>query len=219
MVTLTPRLLAMFHACPAQYRRYIKGELPEKKTRAQVFGLIAHGLLLTGKAPEVELKLTPLERDHLANMFEAFRAHKLAQGFLKQPQLALHIPICATLEGRACEANIDCLDKDGDLFELKTTSDITRFERFDVHDLGYVYELAFKRMLLRAVRGTAPEACFICAAEKSEPYRVGVFAVANNVLADAEARVRLTIQAVTAAEQSDNFPTFYEDFRTISTLK
>ncbi len=219
MVTLTPRLLAQFRKCPAQYRRIVTGQAVEKRTRASLFNEIAHGLMLTGKAPEVALNLSDLERSHLAEMVQAFQKHRLAQVFLKAPQMSLQIPLGATLEGRVCEAHIDCLDKDGDLFELKTTSDIIRFERFDVYDLGYLQELAFKRMILRAVRKKEPPACFICAVEKSEPYRVGVFVVTSDVLTEAEARVCWTLQQMTDCERRDAWPTYYEDIRTISTFK
>ncbi len=148
---------------------------------------------------------------------EAIRQHEQARTLLENgtPRLS----VTGTIGSLTCEARMDYVQADNArLVELKTTCNMDAFES-DIRKYRYLTELAMKRRLYRATNGSCNPTCFFVVVEKVEPYRVGVWQVENHVLDEAENLVVGAAIQLSCAFLGNNFPTFYEEIRKISTWK
>jgi hypothetical protein len=111
----------------------------------------------------------------------------------------------------ACQARIDWLNPAAGLVDLKTCNDLTWFES-DAHRYGYAHQLAFYRAVLAQVIGEYVPVHLV-AAEKKEPYRCGVWHMADDALAVAQSENEAAIERIKECIATETWPTGYEDVR------
>jgi len=150
----------------------------------------------------------------LCVMGDAVDAHKGAYSLLQgaQTEVTLRGQISDTI---TAQARIDAYqNKDGIITDLKTTSDIDGFER-DVARYGYLYQVAFYRMMARKFDPTASETiqCYWIVAEKFEPFRVGVWRIADASLDAATHANTIQIEMLESCYRTEHWPSGYEKIR------
>lgn len=123
--------------------------------------------------------------------------------------------------GVPCQARMDWFNPERGIVDLKTADDLTYFEA-DARRYGYVHQMAFYRAVLARALGlpvrsaaetVAYAAVHIIAVEKKEPYRAGVWQVADQALAVAQKENEAAIERLKACEQRGRWPTGYEETR------
>lgn len=158
-----------------------------------------------------------LEQDKtLLEMNAATRKHPFASALLAPTETNhAEVAVEADLYGHRCQSRIDWVSELMDcIADLKTTSNIERFE-WDCKDYGYAQQLAFYRDIC-AKAGWRPAKCYLVAVEKSMPYRVGVWEISSETLERASATNRCIGNNLSEAQETDTWPTLYEDVRTLS---
>jgi hypothetical protein len=114
--------------------------------------------------------------------------------------------------GVPCQARFDWVHPDRGVIDLKTVDDLSWFE-VEARNFGYAHQLAFYRSLLQEVALSVVDV-FIIAAEKREPYRVGVWRISSQVL-DSAARDNIAaIDQLKLCRQNNRWVSGYEDVRT-----
>jgi hypothetical protein len=122
----------------------------------------------------------------------------------------------AAYGGIASQIRIDWTHPERGIVDLKTIDDLDCFE-LQARSFGYAHQLAFYRAILAQVSGRKPEV-HVIAVEKKEPYRVGVWRFADQVL-DAAARDNLAaIERLKVCRAQDCWPTGYEAVRSFDYL-
>ena len=118
--------------------------------------------------------------------------------------------------GIRCQGRLDWFNPVKGIVDLKTCDDLTWFES-DARKFGYAYQMAFYRALLAIALGQAPADIDvnIIAVEKKEPFRCGVWRIAPDVLAIAAKENEDAIQRLENCRATGNWPTGYEDLRTL----
>jgi exodeoxyribonuclease VIII len=105
----------------------------------------------------------------------------------------------------------DYFHSDHGIVDLKTCDDLTWFEA-DARRYSYLHQVAFYRAVLRAASGsTFP--VHIVAVEKKEPFRVGVWLVAESALDFADAENAAAIERLKECLATSTWPTGYETVR------
>ena len=119
----------------------------------------------------------------------------------------------AEVAGTACQARIDWTHPHRGIVDLKTTRDLDRFE-YDARDYRYVHQMAFYRAVLAEVIA-APVPVWLVAVEKQEPFRCGVWRVADEALGRARRAVEVAIRRLARCRRDDLWPTGYEEIRVL----
>jgi len=122
----------------------------------------------------------------------------------------------ATYCHQPCQIRIDWLNPYKGIIDLKTCDSIDYFER-DVRLYGYVYQLAFYRSVLAAATGkNAP--VYLVAIEKKQPYRCGVWRLAEEVLGQAAKENQQAMERWAKCKERNLWPTGYEEVRQFDCL-
>lgn len=153
--------------------------------------------------------LTPAEAAEMIRMRHAVAAHREASRLLRDgwPEICAE----ADIDEVACRCRMDWLRADGDIVELKTTSDIGRFEG-DARRFGYLHQFAFYRQVAAAAGAYEPGVAVVVV-EKSAPYRVGVWTFSPEVLAPYAAQNALALKTLRRCRENNRWPTGYEGAR------
>jgi len=114
--------------------------------------------------------------------------------------------------GLPCQIRIDWLHPKNGIVDLKTCDDLTWFEA-DSRRYSYLYQLAFYRAVLSLVTDHLLVPVHIIAVEKKEPFRCGVWRVADDALASAQRENEAAIRRLKAYREMDQWPTGYEEVR------
>ena len=158
---------------------------------------------------ERERTLTPGEAEDIVHMREAVRSHREAGLLLSSgwPELSAR----AELQGIPCQIRLDWLCPDGVAVDLKTCSDIARFEA-DARRFGYLNQFAFYRDVAQAA-GAGEVTVVAVVLEKRQPFRVGVWRFPDDILAPYSAQNRTAIAALHCCRERGRWPTGYEGTR------
>ena len=115
-----------------------------------------------------------------------------------------------------CQIRIDWTNPQRGIVDLKTCDDLTWFEA-DARRYGYHRQMAFYRAVLaQAIGALVP--IHLIAVEKREPFRCGVWRVADETLAQAQRENEAAIRRLLACRENDEWPTGYEDIRILDVL-
>lgn len=245
---LTAHALRDFRRCPLLYRKKQLGLVEDRDTTEYLIGRAAHVLILEGReryeqefavggpinpktgqpfgsatkafAEWAAAQSKPVLSDSQAAIIEQMWAAVGTHGsemLLDRGGIAEGVVRCTYAE-HACQARIDWISDDDAIgvVELKTTKNLDLFETA-VRDLQYVHQLAFYRMLIRSISGYCP-AAHIIAIEKTEPFRVGLWKIADPILVAAEWENIEAMNELLQCLASNVWPTRYEMLRTIDKL-
>ncbi len=244
---MSSHLLADFRESPALYRRKIAGEVAENESAAFAIGRAAHCLILEGRAAferdytVSDGPVNPKTGESYGRNTKAFAEWAATQtrevlsgkdyGFICKLQRGVFTNAHAVellmdgvaegvvrskINGIPCQIRMDWFSPKHGLVDLKTCDSLKWFES-DCRRYGYIFQLAFYRMVLREVTGiTFP--VHILAVEKSEPNSAGVWKLTGEVLDLAELSVKSTLNRFHGCCVSGIWPTGYEDIRIIDTL-
>ncbi len=243
---LASHRLAEFRANPVLFRRKELGLIRDEERPAFLIGRAAHTLVLEGREVfESEFAVggpinprtgktygmgtqkferwaaevgKPVISDDQAALIErmalSVREHPLAPSYL-DAGVAERVGRCE-LRGVPCQARFDWLHPEKGLIDYKTSDDLSVFG-FCARSYGYLHQMAFYRSVLRAVTGvTVP--VHLIATEKREPYRCGVWRIADAVLDQAEKDNDEAIDRLAKCRAEDVWPTGFEDLQTIDYL-
>jgi hypothetical protein len=238
---LSSHLLADFRKCPELFHRKQLGLIPDTDTPAYILGRAAHTLILEGREafeaeyavggpvnPKTGLpfgKATKAFREwadaqdktvlsdedaaFVVRLHEAVQAHPFAPRLLSG---GVAEGVCRTEYcDIPCQVRCDYFHTGYGIVDLKTCNDLTWFEA-DARRYGYLYQVAFYRAVLREAAGIAYPV-HIVAVEKNEPFRVGVWLVADDALNCAEAENAAAIERLKECRATGTWPTGYEDIR------
>lgn len=246
---LSSHQLAAFRKCPALYQKKKLGEIEDRDTAAYFVGRAAHTLILEGNAayaaeyavggpknprtgksfgPKTKAfaewaqkvgkpVITEESADLIETMREAVHSHPKATELLAHgiAEGVVRTKYCDV----DCQIRIDWLNTDlNAICDLKTTLAIDWAEH-DARKLGYIYQLAFYRSVLKQVVGNLQEIpVYMIVVEKQIPFRCGVWKVATDVLDAAERENEAAISRLKVCDKTGHFPTGYEDVRVMEVL-
>jgi len=238
---LSSHRLADFRKCPELFHRKQLGLIEDKDTPAYLLGRAAHTLILEGRDAfdaeyavggpinprtgmpfgkatkafqewadaQSKAVLTDEDAAFVERLHEAVQTHPVAPGLLKW---GVAEGVCrADYCGLPCQVRPDYFHADHGIVDLKTCDDLTWFEA-DARRYGYLHQVAFYRAVLRAASGTNFPV-HIVAAEKKEPFRVGVWLVAESALDFADAENAAAIERLKECLATSTWPTGYETVR------
>jgi hypothetical protein len=241
---LSSHALAEFRRCPALFRKRELGLIPERDSEAFAVGRAAHVLILEGRERfEAEFAvggpINPKTGQPFGSSTKAFAewAERLGKPAIDDSQAATigemassvraH-PIAASLladgvaervvrcdyRGHRCQGRLDWINPDGGrgIVDLKTCEKLDWFEG-DLLAFGYPHQLAFYRALLSVV-WTTKLPVHVVAVEKREPYRTGVWRIADRVLDQAERENEQAMDELAHCRRSGLWPTRFESLRT-----
>lgn len=156
-----------------------------------------------------DMVLTLSEEANLRSMSEALKRHDEAPKLLQDGWAERVARV--EVDEIQCQARFDWLRSDGVGVELKTTSDISRFEG-DARRFGYLHQLAFYRdVALEA--GNVDLRMAVVVVESRKPFRVGVWRFDNAILEPYSVQNRETLRALAKCRGSGCWPTGYEGVR------
>jgi len=161
-------------------------------------------------------------------MAAAVKNHALARELLAEG-VAEGVVRCKYAQFQ-CQARIDWINpggsagavmRNGDvagpsIVDLKTADELDSFE-FAIRALGYVHQLAFYRALV-AIAGGYVLPVHVVAVEKREPFRVGVWRVAPEVLDQAQDQNEEAMAELRHCRATGNWFTRFEELRVIDRL-
>lgn len=239
---LSSHQLIDFIECPWLYRKKQLGLIGDEDTPAMFTGRATHVRILEGRdAYEAQYAfggpINPKTNKPFGSTTKAFAEWAEVQGkpVLSHEQVDLIEQVASgvamndeavdlLLYGRSegvvraeycgtpCQIRIDWVHPHRGIVDLKTTADLTWFEN-DARRRRYHNQLAFYQAVLAKVIGFfAP--VYIVAAEKAEPFRCGVWRVADDLLAIARQENEDAIRRLKRSWEMDAFPTGYEAIRT-----
>ncbi len=238
---LTSHQLADFRKCPQLYQQKKLGLIADDDRPAYLFGRAAHALILEGRdrffadyavggpinkqtgkpfgkktqafADWAAIQGKPVIDDCdyalLSCLAASVHAHPIAASLLRQG--VAEGVLRTNYAGLPCQARLDWLDLPSGITDLKTCDDLSYFEA-DARRFSYLHQLAFYRALLLQVTQVAFPAHFI-AVEKKAPYRCGVWKIAPEALAAAQADNEAAMRRLRDCMTTDSWPTDYEDCR------
>lgn len=156
-----------------------------------------------------ERALTLSEAADIGRMVESLRRHREASRLLTDgwPERSAR----ASLGGVACQIRLDWIRPDGVAVDLKTTSDLARFEA-DARRFGYLHQFAFYRDVAEEA-GAGDLEMFAVVLEKKSPFRVGVWRFARAALASYSAQNRAAVASLARCRETNVWPTGYERAR------
>jgi hypothetical protein len=238
---LSSHRLADFRKCPELFHRKQIGLIPDKDSPAYLLGRAAHTLILEGRdAFEAEYAVggpvNPKTGQPFGKATKAFQEWANEQGtpvltdddaaLVGQLNRSVQVhPVAPRLLtggvaesvcraeycGVPCQVRPDCFHPEHGIVDLKTCDDLTWFEA-DAARYGYIYQMAFYRAVLRVAAGvTIP--VHIVAVEKREPFRCGVWLVAEAALDSAEAENAAAIERLKQCAATGLWPSGYEAVR------
>jgi len=118
--------------------------------------------------------------------------------------------------GTPCQIRMDWFNADAGIVDLKTCDDLTWFEA-DARRYGYAHQLAFYRAVLATVTHALPEVHLI-AVEKKEPYRCGVWVLAEQTLTYSQRENEAAIDHLKTCELTGHWPSGYEERRVFDAI-
>jgi hypothetical protein len=140
--------------------------------------------------------------------------HKAVRKVFPHPGGQAEVTIRSQLGGVECQSRIDWLDLDNKtIVDLKTCADLgskhtehfpCKFAR-DSKVFGYANQLAFYRSMVYNLTGEVFKV-FIVAAEKAEPFEVGLFEMSATTLDAAEQQNQATVKEYKNCVETDNWP-------------
>lgn len=238
---LSSHLLADFRRCPQLYFRKRCGLVASEDRPAYLLGRATHSLILEGKeafqaafavggpinpktgspygpttkafsdwAEAQQKDVLTAEQFHLVQqMADSVERHAIARELLSDgvAEGVVRSEYCGVL----CQIRMDWFAPHRALCDLKTVDSIDYFEA-DARRYGYCHQLAFYVAVLRQRIGLQMPAFFI-AVEKREPFRSGVWRVANEVLDHATRENEAAIRRLRECDASGQWPTGYEEQR------
>lgn len=245
---LTSHTLNDFRRCPLLFRKKELGLVPERDTTAYLIGRAAHALILEGRARyerefAVGGPINPRTGQPFGSQTKAFAewAERQSKPVLSDAHAALVEQMAAAVKGHAlarellaegvaegvvrctyaqfrCQARIDWINPRVELgiVDLKTTDELDSFE-FALRALGYVHQVAFYRALVAVAGGQVPPV-HVVAVEKREPFRVGVWRIAPEVLDQAQAQNEEAMAELRRCRATGDWFTRYEGLRVIDRL-
>jgi len=243
---LTSHALADFRHCPALFHGKQTGEIPDEERPAYIIGRAAHKLILEGLEPFnreyiVGEPVNPQTGKSYGKNTQAYQTWLASQGksvispanfdFIKRLQIAVwtHFESGNLLQdgisegvvrtdycGVPCQIRMDFFNEPYGIIDLKTCDNLDYFEA-DARRYHYVHQAAFYRAVLRKVSARNYPFRFI-AVEKHEPFRCGVWLVAEHVLELAEVENAAAIGRLKQCKAENSWPTGYEDPRIIISL-
>ena len=244
---LTARQLRDFQVSPLLYKLKLSGEVTEPDTPAMRLGRVAHCLLIGGqeafdekfavddgptnlrtgrpygRATETYAVWRRTQDREIVSTADFALLSRLRDSVWNHPiATELLRSGCREVEARAmcaeeeCISTIDVISDAYGIADFKTCDSIDRFE-LDAQRLGYVYQLAFHRAVLRECFGKN-HGCWLIGAEKRTPFRSGVWRISDAVLERAEAENIAAIHRLQECRRTDTWPTGYEELRTITQL-
>jgi len=240
---LSSHALADFRRCPALYRRKQLGLIAERDSAAFLLGRAAHTLILEGRERfEAEYAVggpvNPRTGQPFGSGTKAFAqwAERMGKPVLVDADAALIEQMAASVRGHlfarellregvaegvvrreyaghSCQSRIDWINPlpDRGIVDLKTCDRLDSFE-FDIDAFGYVHQLAFYRALAERACG-APLAVHIVAVEKREPFRAGVWQIAEAALEQAQRENEAAMAELTRCRETGVWPTRFESLR------
>ena len=152
----------------------------------------------------------------IESMAQSVESHAYAQELL-QNGVAERV-LRAELHGVACQARYDWINPMRGIVDLKTTDDLDRFEG-SCWRYGYRHQMAFYQEVMfnaGACERNVELPIHIIAVEKKEPFRVGVWRVDRDALDEAAVENEETIKRLNWAITTGDWPTGYEEVRTLS---
>jgi len=240
---LTSHRLAEFRSCPLLFRRKEMGLIPDRDSHAFLVGRAAHTLILEGRERyEAEYAvggpinpktgqpygsgtkafaawagkrgkpvLADTDAATVEQMAASVREHVFARELLAEG--VAEGVVRARMNGVLCQARLDWINpKDGrGIVDLKTADSLDSFE-FHIEAFGYLHQLAFYRALLAVVSGLVLPV-HIVAVEKREPFRCGVWQIAERCLDAAQADNDRAIEDLVRCRESGHWPTGFESMR------
>ncbi len=243
---LTSHQLADFRKCPLLYYRKKHGIIKDIDRPAYLVGRALHALVLEGReafeaqyavggpinpktgevygsgtkafaewaAEQGKPVLTDDQYATIKCMAGSVLAHKLARQLLANglPERVVR----AKYHDTHCQIRMDWFGDECGLVDLKSCDDLDWFVA-DAKRFQYIHQLAFYRSILQSAGGRAKNVSII-AVEKKEPYRCGVWSVADSALDQAAIQNGSAIEWLRLCESLNVWPTGYEDCRTISEL-
>jgi len=245
---LTAHTLNDFRRCPLLFRKKELGLVPERDTTAYLIGRAAHALILEGRERyqrefAVGGPINPRTGQPFGSQTKAFAewAEKQSRPVLSDAHAAMVEQMAAAVKGHAlahelladgvaegvvrceyaqfqCQARIDWINPrlEHGIVDLKTTDELDSFE-FALRALGYVHQVAFYRALV-AIAGGHLLPVHIVAVEKREPFRVGVWRIAPEVLDQAQAQNEEAMAELRRCRATGNWFPRYEELRVLDRL-
>lgn len=244
---LSSHLMDDFRRSPILYKKKISGEIEPEDSTAFLFGRAAHSLILEGlsafdkefmvsdgpvneKTGKVFGKTSAVyqewleeqDRDVISlNMWQdifklndAVDDNKEAKKLLKNG--FAEAVVRAKLFDVPCQIRMDWFNPEEGLVDLKTCAELRWFEA-DARRFGYIRQLAFYRMVIRAAAGiTVP--VHIIAVEKVEPYACGVWYLTEEVLDAAELQIESILKKYKNCIENNLWPTGYEMIRILDEM-
>ena len=238
---LSSHRLAEFRRNPLLFRKKDLGLVQDQDRPAYVIGRAAHTLILEGRAAYERAyafggPINPKTQQPFGSRTKAFQQWADAQGkpVLDDDQAVLieslnaavraHQHAAALLtdgvaEGvvRAeycnvpCQARLDWLNQERGIVDLKTCNNLDWLQ-MDARSYEYAHQLAFYRAVLARVIGSDLPV-YMIAVEKCEPFRCGVWRMAEGVLGTAQTDNESGIARLRICREQDHWPTGYEDIR------
>ncbi len=242
---LTSHALADFRRCPLCYKQKRDGIIVQEETASFLVGRAGHTLILeggdafeetyavggpvnpkTGKCYGRDTKafkdwaddlgkpvITDEQYSLITSMAIAVREHPIARELLRPGDGLPERTVRVQYRGRACQGRIDWFHPRAGIVDLKTCDDLSWFEQ-DARRFEYSHQLAFYRELVRIASGQT-FSVIIVAVEKKQPYRCGVWTVDDALLEIARGDNEAAMGMLAACEQTDQWPTLFEEWRTL----
>jgi len=208
---LTSHLLAAFRKCPLLYHQKRLGLIADEDRPAYLVGRATHTLLLEGRDRyEAEYAfggpINPKTGNPYGKNTKAFAEWAEAQGkpVLTDDQAILVESMAAAVS----QARLDWVNPDYGIVDLKTADDIDYFE-CDARRYGYLHQLAFYQRVLAETADVLAPVHFV-AAEKRQPYRVGLWRADQDSLNQCATENEAAIRRLTECDRTDTWPTLYE---------
>ena len=243
---LSSHQLSEFRKCPALYRKRQLDLVSNEDRPAYQIGRALHTLVLEGRdkfeaeyavggpinpktseiygantktyaewaAKQGKAVLTLQQFDLVENMADGVRANGMAVDLLSEG-----IPegvVRCEYRDMPSQARIDWLAPYRGVVDLKTCDDLTWFEA-DARRYGYVYQLAFYRAVLQQVIGIHMPV-YLIGVEKKQPFRCGVWKIADDALAQAQKANEAAIERLKRCIATDTWPTGYEEVRVFDAI-
>lgn len=163
--------------------------------------------------------LTDKQAQQIEQMAAGVLSHELARQMLAGgvAEAVLRTPWHSV----PCQVRIDWFSylAGAAIVDLKTADDLTYFEA-DARRYGYPHQLAFYRSITAAAAGLDPRdlPVHLIAVEKKEPFRCGVWRMAEDVLAIAQKENEEAVKRLRRCRDSGVWPSGYEDLRTFDLM-
>jgi len=243
---LSSHQLSDFRKCPALYQKKRLGLVAEKDRPAFKLGRATHTLVLegttrfeaeyavggpinprTGKrfgiasdahkewaAAQGKPVLTDEQADELRQLAASVRAHPRASRLIADgvPEGVIRAEYC----GVQCQIRMDWLNPSAGIIDLKTCDDLSFFES-DARRYSYLHQLAFYQAVLTTFSGERVP-IHLVAVEKKEPFRCGVWQIANTALDFARAENEAAIHRLKQCIAANTWPTGYEETRVFDSI-